>query len=104
MKFSFTEQSGEDIVVNLDSPDFNAIEYRVNLDDPETYHVRVNYTWYILHSTYTSERAWRLFDKLARKMDKYAKSNDKKLYVLLISSKECMREIYTFQEVRGSVW
>ena len=104
MKFSFTEQSGEVIEVNLDSPNFLCIEYRIDLDNPGTYHVRVNDTWYILHSAYTAERTGNLFVKLARMMDKYAKSNDKNLYAILISNKECMREIYTFHELGGPAW
>lgn len=104
MKFSFTEQSGEIVEVDLDSPNFHYIELRINLDDLNTFHVRVNITEYILHHTYTLERARNLFEKLARMMDKLAKAKDRKTYVLIISSKEDIREIYTFHELGGLIW
>lgn len=104
MKFSFTERSGEIVEVNLDSPNFLCIELRIKLDDLNTFHVRVNDTEYILHHTYTRERARNLFEKLARMMDKLAKAKDQKTYVLIISGKEDIREIYTFHEVRLPVW
>lgn len=104
MKFSFTEQSGEIVEVNLDSPHFLYIELIIKLDDLDTFHVRVNDTEYILHRAYTRERAKNLFDKLARMMDKLSKEKDQKTYVLIISGKEDIREIYTFREVRLPEW
>lgn len=104
MKFSFIEQSGETVLVELDSPNFLCIELKIKFDDLNTFHVRVNNTEYILHHTYTRERARNLFEKLARMMDKLAKAKDQKTYVLIISSKEDIRETYTFHEVRGPVW
>ena len=104
MKFSFTEQSGEVVEVNLDSPNFLCIELIIKFDDLNTFHVRVNDTEYILHRAYTRERARNLFEKLARTMDKLAKAKDRKTYVLIISSREDIREIYTFHELGGPAW
>lgn len=104
MKFSFIEQSGETVLVELDSPNFLCIELKIKFDDLNTFHVRVNNTEYILHHTYTPERTRDLFGNLTRTMDKLAKAKDQKLYVLVISNKEDIREVLTFHEVRGPVW
>ena len=104
MKFSFTEQSGEVVEVNLDSPNFQYIELRIKFYDLNTFHVCVNGTEYILHHTYTPERTRDLFGNLTRTMDKLAKVKDQKLYALVISGKEDIREILTFHEVRLPTW
>ena len=104
MKFSFIEQSGETVLVELDSPNFLCIELIIKFDDLNTFHVCVNGTEYILHHTYTLERTRDLFEKLARMMDKLAKAKDQKTYVLIINSKEDIREILTFHEVRIPTW
>lgn len=104
MKFSFTEQSDEIVVVELDSPNFQYIELRIDFDDLNTFHVRVNDTEYILHQSYTPERTRDLFGDLTRMMDKLAKAKDKKLYALVISCKEDIREILTFHELGGPAW
>ena len=104
MKFSFTEQSGEVVVVELDSPNFLYVELRTRFDDLDTFHVRVNGTEYILHHTYTPKRTRDLFRKLTQMMDKLAKAKDQQLYVLVISNKEDLREILTFHEVGVPTW
>lgn len=104
MKFSFTEQNDGIVVVDLDSPNFRYIELIIKFDDLNTFHVCVNGTEYILHHTYTPERTRDLFGNLTRTMDKLAKVKDKKLYALVISGKEDIREILTFHEVRIPTW
>ena len=104
MKFSFTEQSGEIVIVELDSPNFLFIELRIKRDDEDTFCVRVNDTVYALHHTYTAERARVLFATLARMMDMLAVEKDQKAYVMVVSSKEDIREIFTFHELVGAAW
>lgn len=104
MKFSFIEQNDSIVVVELDSPNFQYIELRIKFDDLGTFHVRVNDTDYILHQSYTPECTRELFGNLTRAMDKLAKAKDKKLYALVISCKEDIREILTFHELGGPEW
>lgn len=104
MKFSFIDQNDEIVVVELDSPSFQHIELRIKFDDLVTFHVCVNDTEYILHHTYTPERTRVLFRNLTQMMDKLAEMKDKKLYVLVISGKEDIREILTFHELGGPEW
>lgn len=104
MKFSFTEQNDSIVVVELDSPDFHYIELRIKFDDLSTFYVRVNDTEYIMHQSYTAERVRDLFGDLTRMMDELAKVKGKKLYALVISCKEDVREILTFHELGGPEW